>query len=155
MKHMLFSFCLLLSIHAYAEIYEILDENGRKTYTDKPPLNQPDAKPVIASPKASNSWKTNTTQEENDQYYDQLKQEIENNEAQKAAEAQANNYNKQQAADNLKKAEQDLNDARTVKSGDYYHNKSNNGLIYTQEYRSRIKEAEEALEKAKQYANEE
>ena len=75
MKLFLVLFALFFSTLASAEIYEVIDESGRKIYTDKPPLNDPDAKPVTINPHTGNTWQSDSLQEENDLYFKEAEEE--------------------------------------------------------------------------------
>lgn len=150
MKTPIAIFALLLSAAANADIYEIIDENGRKTYTDKPPHDQPDARPISSSAKSANQWVSDGMQEQNDQYFIELKNkqaEQESIAAELAAQQEEAERLQQQS---IKNAEDALDAAKEIKAGDYYSNPNQKGLRYTQEYRDRVQAAEAELEQARQ-----
>lgn len=149
MKPFLLISGLLFSIITHAEIYELIDKDGRKTYTDKPPINETDAKPVTTSAKTSNTWQKDAEQEASDSYFDEEEQR---------REAEINIQNdlegriekaKERLAKDVEQAEKDLESAREITAGDYYPNKKE-GMIYTQQYRERVKAAEDNLERYKE-----
>lgn len=151
MKLLILMMCLSLSSFASAEIYEIIDKDGHKTYTDVPPPDNPEAKPVTVAPHTENSWQSDSLQQENDIYYaDQEKQERVTEEIQKRLEAE-NNAATAKLDDAVMASEKALEDAQVVRPGDFLPNKKK-GMHYSQEYLDRVKEAEEALKKAREAA---
>jgi hypothetical protein len=148
MKPFILFFSLLFSAIASAEIFEIIDKDGHKSYTDKPPLNHPDAKPKSIAPHTGNSWKTDAVHQSNDQFFDELKQE-QQAEADAQEQLKAEKIAEQQKLqDDVSAAEEALKNAKAVTAGDYYPGKEH-GMHYNEEYRNRVKNAEDELERAK------
>jgi hypothetical protein len=140
---------LLFNSLANAEIYEVIDESGRKIFTDIPPLNKPDAKPVSIKPHTGNTWQNDPLQEQNDRYFNELDEKEQELEAAEERATAEKDEAKQKAAEAIIAAEEALEEAKTMKAGDYFPNQ-NNGIRYTPEYLERVKDAEEALEKARE-----
>ena len=150
MKKSILILLTLISPVALAAIYETTDAEGHKSYSDKPPLNQSDAKTKEVAPMTENTWETNPSQTSDDQFYRGLKarQEQEQKAQKEMADQQEAEQQRQAKAEaDAKKA---LEDAKEVKAGDFYKNPNGEGLRYTQEYRDRVKNAEENLKKAQQ-----
>jgi hypothetical protein len=152
MKLFILMFCIFFSTLASAEIYEIIDGNGHKMYTDKPPLNEPEAKPVSVAPETGNSWENDSLQEQNNQYYDELQQKQQVQEEEQQRQIIEENHEQQNTIDAVIAAEKAFEEAKEVQAGDYFPNK-NGGMIHTQEYLDRVKSAEEALNRARESAS--
>jgi hypothetical protein len=152
MKKSLMLLGVILSVCVYADIYEIIDKNGHKTYTDKPPSDQTDLKPIKVAPETSNSWQNGNAQEQNDQFFDELKKQQDEEKAAADELSRQEEERQQKAEDAVAEAEAELERARELKAGDYFPNKQK-GMHYTPEYINRVKNAEKALEKAKAVNN--
>ncbi len=140
---------LFFSSFVSADIYEIIDANGHKTYTDKPPLNKPDAMPLSLKPETGNSWSNDSIQEGNEEYYEELNAEEELTNNAEATKTEETNAQQEKAVISVEEAEIALEEAKEIKAGDYLPN-LNQGIHNTQEYQDRVNKAEEALNKAKE-----
>jgi phosphatidate phosphatase PAH1 len=148
MKKFTLLILLCLNYTAFADVYEVIDKNGRKTYTDKPPLNQPDSKPVRVAPNTGNTWSTDSTTSSNTAYFDELKRK--QNEQATLKQTETDKKSAEDTADKttIESAEKALQNAREVKAGDFYRNREG-GIHYTQDYLNRVRAAEEQLQRAK------
>ncbi len=131
-----------------AEIYKYSDEHGNVVLTDTPPAQNADAESVDIQSLDGNTVNLSTSQHrKNDKYYDQRDQRQAKEEAQNAREA--NLAQQQQARKGaVRKAELDLEEAKEIKSGDMMPLPSG-GIRYTDQYKQRVKNAEDALMRAK------
>lgn len=149
MKLLTFFFTLLfLTLQCHAEIYEIIDKNGRKTFTDKPPANQPGAQPIKAKNNTNNTWQNNNVQQQNQKFFNELKAKQDTTEAATKADEDYQAALQEQKQINIKAAEKGLQQAQEVKAGDFLNNKKG-GMHYTPQYHNRVNQAKGALEQAK------
>jgi len=139
---------VFFALPVHAEIYEIIDANGRKTYTDKPPVDQKDAKPISVKPNTSNSWKTDNIQQDNDRFFSDLKSEQDHEAAMAKQHAQEQATAQQEQSNNIEAAEHALEEAKKVRAGDFYNNKEG-GMHYNETYLNRVRDAQRRVEEAK------
>lgn len=135
---------MLLSGYLYAEIYQVTDSKGNKTYTNIAPKadgqNQRVEKITIRE--------VNTTPSDgvdNDEYFKRqidTRDEYDKNTVEFESELEV-------ASKALKDAEKELEQAKEIKSGDYF-NIPGKGMRYKDGYTERVQQAEEKVERAKE-----
>lgn len=141
----LFVISLLLPSYVVADIYEIIDKEGKKTYTNTAPHHSSEVQPKKIVPKETNVWREDEQDiADKDVFFEEL------SEQQREADAlkQKNDRLQQAAADRVKAAEANLEQAKLIQAGDYYPNK-NGGLRLKPTYKERVEAAEKAVAEAR------
>ena len=134
----------LLTANAAAEIYEVVDEHGNKTYTNTPPQGPQKSQPIKIDPVETNVWSGGMKQlEADDDFYNELIKQQGLDDAAKMEKKRL----WLEAKNNLKTAKEELEAAKVIRPGDYFPN-SGGGIRYTQVYKDRVKAAEQRVEKA-------
>lgn len=144
MKHLFIIVIALFSLNlpAAAEIYQVTDEKGNKVFTNIEP-KQSEGKTI----QKVDVKETNTTLGDainNDDYFEQQQLERQQREERRAQHEQQ----QRQARRAVREAEQELEQAKELQSGDYF-NIPGKGMRYKDSYHQRVKQAEEKLQQAK------
>lgn len=144
MKRLGLTLLLCISTYAYsAEIYQIVDEKGRKTFTNiVPPTEHNLEKVELGEPNLSHD---SNYHDDNDRYYEELAAE----EQQHREIGQRLNQAEAAARARLEESEAALLEARELRAGDYF-NIPGKGLRYTEAYHQRIREAEMRRDSARE-----
>lgn len=144
----LFTYTALLLLLAakplYAEIYQITDSKGNKVYTNIAPKSGEKNQQI----EAIKIRETNITPSDgiNDEDFLELQTEV-----RKEYEANTTRFESERQAASLavKQAETELEQAKELKSGDYF-NIPGKGMRYKDHYHERVQQAEENLVHAKE-----
>lgn len=147
MKTALITIALLLSasLPLQAEIYQVTGKDGRKTFTNVAPLSEEDSNVEKVDLKETNISHETDHPADNDAYFESMEQEnLEHDEI-----SQRLNADQQKAYDALQQAKEQLEQAKEIRSGDYY-NIPGKGLRYNEAYHQRIQHAEQRLQAAQE-----
>lgn len=138
---------LVLNSHAMAEIYEVVDEHGNKTYTNTLPPDPSTINATRLEQNKTNIWQGEENQEQlNEEYF----QELTKQEEEKAAAEAEQKKIRRAAKQRLDEARQAYEEAKVLKQGDYYRNK-NGGIREKPEFKQRVEAAKKELDEAQQY----
>lgn len=143
MKSLLYLLTVMLTLPVCAEVYQITDEHGRKTFTNIAPADGAQQKIEKVQLRETNTTPSHQAYEQGDAESEQLEQ-LENRTIRNRLA-----QDEQQARENLERAESELEDAKQIRSGDYF-NVPGKGLRYRDEYRQRVEQAEQAVRQAKE-----
>lgn len=134
---------LLFSSLSHAEIYQITDSKGNKTYTNIAPKADDSSRKV----EKVNVRETNTTPSDGINNEEFLERQIDQR---KAYENSSIDFENELAQANkaLRDAETELAKAKEVTSGDYF-NIPGKGMRYKDSYTERVQQAEENVAEAK------
>lgn len=145
MNRLTLVFIALFSLNlSAAEIYQVIDENGNKVFTNIEPKSSAGKTVQKVELKQTNTTASSNPIDE-DGYLQQKQQERQEQESQLAKFEQQQN----EARRAVREAEQDLEQARELQSGDYF-NIPGKGMRYKESYYERVKLAEDKLQQAKE-----